>query len=89
VQHFIDNCPPFRAVLCACMMSWYNTALRDGTTSEKFAAGRNDLYMAVYLPYCDVFVTRDTEQELCLRELTKYISIDTDVVSFDAFKDEL
>jgi hypothetical protein len=89
VQHFIDNCLPFRALLCACLMSWYNTSLRDGNGCEKFAAGRNDLFMAVYLPYCDVFVTRDAEQESCLRELTKYIGIDTEVLAFDAFKDEL
>jgi len=89
VQHFIDNCLPFRALLCACLMSWYNTSLRDWNKSQKFAAGRNDLFMAVYLPYCDVFVTRDEEQESCLRELTKYIGIDTEVLSFDSFKDEL
>jgi hypothetical protein len=45
--------------------------------------------MAVYLPYCDVFVTRDAEQESCLRELTKHIGIDTEVLAFDAFTDEL
>ena len=89
VQHFIDNCPPFRAVLCSHLMSWYNTSLRDGNTSEKFSAGRNDLFMAVYLPFCDVFVTRDAEQESCLRELTKYIGVDTEVLGFDAFKGEL
>lgn len=89
VQHFIDNCPPFRAQLCSLLMSWYNTSLRDGNTSEKFAAGRNDLFMAVYLPFCDVFVTRDAEQESCLRELTKYIGIDTEVLGLDAFQGEL
>jgi hypothetical protein len=89
VQHFIDNCPPFRALLCACLMSWYNTSLREGNRSEKFAAGRNDLFMAVYLPYCDVFVTRDGEQESCLRELTRWIGIDTEVLAFDVFNDEL
>ncbi|MGP8260212.1 MAG: hypothetical protein ACLQM6_09720 [Acidobacteriaceae bacterium] len=89
VQHFIDNCLPFRALLCACLMTWYNTSLRDGNKSEKFAAGRNDLFMAVYMPYCDVFVTRDAEQETCLCELTKFIGIDTEVLSFDAFADEL
>jgi hypothetical protein len=89
VRHFIDNCPPFNALLCSLLMSWYNTSLRDGNSSEKFAAGRNDLFMAVYLPYCDVFVTRDAEQESCLRELTKYIGVDTEVLPFDAFNGEL
>ena len=89
VQDFIDNCPPFRAVIYSFMMSWYNTSLRVGNDSEKFAAGRNDLFMAVYLPFCEVFVTQDGEQESCLRELTKYIGIDTEVLGFDAFKSEL
>jgi hypothetical protein len=89
VQHFIDSCPPFRALLCACLMSWYNTSLRDYNKSDKFAAGRNDLFMAVYLPYCHVFVTRDAGQESCLRELTRHIGIDTEVLAFNAFKDQL
>jgi len=89
VQHFIDNCPPFRAQLCALLMSWYNTSLREGNTSEKFAAGRNDLFMSVYLPFCDVFVTRDTDQESCLRELTKYTGVDTEILSLDTFTNEL
>jgi hypothetical protein len=89
VQHFIDNCPPFRAQLCALLMSWYNTSLREGNTSEKFAAGRNDLFMSVYLPLCDVFVTRDADQESCLRELTKYTGVDTEILSLDTFTNEL
>ena len=89
VQHFIDNCPPFRAQLCALLMSWYNTSLREANTSEKFAAGRNDLFMSVYLPFCDVFVTRDTDQESCLRELTKYTGVDTEILSLDTFTNEL
>ena len=89
VQRFIDNCPPFRAQLCALLMSWYNTSLRDGNTSEKLAAGRNDLFMSMYLPFCDVFLTRDAAQESCLRELTRYIGVDTEVVSFDAFTNEM
>jgi hypothetical protein len=58
-------------------------------TSEKFAAGRNDLFMAVYLPLCDIFVTRDAEQESCLRELSKYIGVATEVLSFQDFTDSL
>jgi hypothetical protein len=91
VQSFLDNCPPFRAAVCAFLMSWYNTSLREGNTSEKFAAGRNDLFMAVYLPYCDVFVTgeKNGEQERCLHELKKYIGVETEVIGFDAFRGEL
>ena len=62
---------------------------RGNETFARTARASKQLFMAVYLPYCDVFVTRDAEQERCLRELTKYIGIDTEVLSFDAFKDEL
>lgn len=89
VRHFIATCPPFRALLCAVLMSWYNTSLRKGNTSEKFGAGRNDMFMAVYLPLCDIFVMRDTGQESCLKELTKYIGVRTEVLSFDDFTDSL
>jgi hypothetical protein len=86
VKHFIDNCPPFRAVLLALLLSWYNTSLRVGNKSEKLAAGRNDLFMAVYLPLCDIFVTRDSGQEKCLRELRKYLgSPAAEIMSFDEF----
>jgi tRNA(Arg) A34 adenosine deaminase TadA len=33
--------PPLRAQLCALLMSWYNTSLREGNTSEKFASRRS------------------------------------------------
>jgi hypothetical protein len=89
VQQFIDNCLPCRALLCSCLMPWYNTSLRDYNKSEKFAVERNDLLMAIYLPFCDVFVTRDAEQEKCLRELTKHIGIHTEILGFDEFKDKL
>jgi len=86
VKHFTDNCPPFRALLLALLMSWYNTSLRDGNNSEKLAAGRNDLFMAVYLPLCDIFVTRDASQEKCLRELRNYLgSPAAEIMSFDEF----
>jgi hypothetical protein len=49
VQHFIDNCPPFRATLYAFLMSWYQHSARD-ESGEKFKAGRNDLFMATYPP---------------------------------------
>ena len=53
------------------LLSWYDRSVRHRHTGEKFQAGRNDLFMAVYLPYCDKFVTAEKlrEQEKCLREV--------------------
>jgi hypothetical protein len=49
VKHFIDSCPPFRAFLCGIFMSWYQHSARDDRFGERFRAGRNDLFMSVYL----------------------------------------
>ena len=84
VQHLVDNCPPFRAMLCGVMMSWFNTSLKN-KRGERFAAGRDDMFMAVYLPLCDLFVTRDVDQHQCLSELTQYAGIGTEVAYFDDF----
>jgi hypothetical protein len=88
VQHFIDTCPPFRGMLYGVMMSWYNGSLKHAR-GQSFAAGRNDLLMAVYLPLCDVFVTRDRDQQKCLSELARFIGVRTDVQYLDDFLIEL
>ena len=84
VQHFFEECPPFRAMLCGVMMSWFNTSLKH-QSGERLAAGRDDMFMAVYLPLCDLFVTRDKDQQKCLGELTQYADVGTEVVYFDEF----
>jgi hypothetical protein len=86
VQHFMDNCPPFLASLYAFLMSWYQHSARD-ERGERFKAGRNDLFMATYLPYCDVFVTAEIkhEQEKCLKELAAVLNLKTEVLSYDDF----
>ena len=49
---------------------------------KKFEAGRNDMFMAVHLPYCDKFVTAEKygEQERCLREVVAVaVSLETEI----------
>lgn len=88
VQHFFENCPPFRAMLCGVMLSWFNTSLKH-KSGERFAAGRDDMFMAVYLPLCDLFVTRDRDQHKCLAEVTQYADVGTEVAYFDEFTADL
>jgi hypothetical protein len=52
MQNVIDPCPPLRALIHAMLMSWYNLSVRDDK-GERLEAGRNDIFMAVHLPYCD------------------------------------
>ncbi len=86
IREFMDACPPFRALIYAMLLSWYDRAVRD-EKGEKFEAGRNDLFMAVHLPYCDKFVTAEIyrEQERCLREVAFVAGLETEILSYDDF----
>jgi hypothetical protein len=86
IKEFMEACPPFRALIYAMLLSWYDRAVRD-EKGEKFEAGRNDLFMAVHLPYCDKFVTAEKygEQERCLREVAFVAGLETEILSYDDF----
>jgi hypothetical protein len=51
----------------------------------KKRAGRNDQMMAVYLPYCDRFVTRDKKQLERLRDVSAEAKLNCEVSSYGAF----
>lgn len=87
VRQFMDCCPPFRAGVYANLLVWYHRSLRDLHGAEKFSAGGIDLFMAIYLPYCDQFITAETcrEQERCLREVASVADLKMQVRSYDDF----
>ena len=87
VTEFTNVCQPFRALLYGMLLSWYDLSVRDRHAGEKFRADRNDMFMSVYLPYCDQFVTqrKKGEQEKCLREIVKLAGLETQVLSYDDF----
>ncbi len=91
LDEFISLCKPLRAFLNAHHMGRYDRALRDKHHGERFRAGRNDLYMAVYLPYCDEFVTDEKhgEQAKCLREVAALTGLPTAILTFDEFYEGL
>jgi hypothetical protein len=68
MKEFMRVCPPFRSLVYAMFVPWYSNAVRDYHAGEKLNAGFNDLFMSVYLPYCDQFVTADAGQEKALRD---------------------
>jgi hypothetical protein len=89
VKQFMNMCPPFRALIYAMLMSWYNFGVRNPNTGQRFNAGANDQFMSIYLPYCDKFVTADEEQEKSLRELAHVTGVETEVLSYDDFRASL
>jgi hypothetical protein len=84
----LDAWPPFRAFNYAFMLSWHSLAV-GSETREKFETGRIDLFMAIYLPYCDKFVTaeKNGEPEKCLREIAAIAGLETDILSYDRFRE--
>jgi hypothetical protein len=85
VKEFAAACPPFLALIYAVFLPWYNNAVRDPNTGERMIAGSNDLYMSVYLPYVDMFVTNDDDQEKALREVARLAKLETKILSYDNF----
>ena len=85
VKEFAAACPPFLALIYAVFLPWYNNAVRDPNTGERVIAGSNDLYMSVYLPYVDMFVTDDQDQEKALREVARLAKLETKILSYDDF----
>jgi hypothetical protein len=88
IRAFIQACPPFRAACYALSMAWYEGSLRETPVSPE----RNDLMMAMYLPYSGRFVTNDTQgkgkdggQEMRLSEIATAAQIPCEVTSFVAF----
>jgi len=87
IRHFVDVCPPYPCAVWGLVMTWYDRSLRDFDGGEKFHAGRNDLLMAIYLPYCDQFISAEVkkEQKRCLAEIVRLAGTHTVVRTYDEF----
>jgi hypothetical protein len=83
IKAFMDVCPPVRAACYGLVMAWFHGSLclSDGTAT----AGRNDLKMATYLPYCERFVTADWAQRKDLHEIATEAKIGCEILSFEEF----
>ena len=83
IMTFMDVCPPFRAACYSILGSWYDCSLKH--PPPKKPPGRNDHMMAVYLPYCGRFVTRDKQQGQRLQEVAVEAQVSCDVLYYDDF----
>lgn len=88
VRDLADRCPPFLMMVLAAVMAQYARAI-VGNPKKKKRAGRVDLLMSVYLPYCRVFVTHDDDQTVCLREIGKAGGSDSEILSYAEFRSRL
>jgi hypothetical protein len=88
VREFAERCPPFLMMILAAAMAQYKRAIIE-TPKKRKRAGRVDLLMAVYLPYCRVFVTHDGDQEMCLREMAAVTDLEREILPYDVFRSRI
>ena len=86
VKDFIERCPPFKALLLSLCFSQYDMCIRDPRMPSLGKAGRYDMFSAVYLPYCMVFVTNDPGQCKALTAVTDLMAQEISILMYDAFK---
>jgi hypothetical protein len=89
IREFIERCPPFQAKLLAIFLALYGRCVRDAKSGPSLKAGKFDIYMSVYLPYCDQFITADQQQLDALREVASVSTLGVRVRSYRDFKDGL
>lgn len=83
IRRFITQCPPFRALLSALNVALFDRCVLEDQRSN--VAGRNDLFMSVYLPYCDDFVSNDRPQQKALREVVSLADVPTRIWWYEEF----
>lgn len=89
VKDFMDRCPPFKALLVALCFSQYDRCIRGEREPSLGRAGRLDMFSAVYLPYCLVFVTNDKGQYKALTAVSELMELPTSILLYDEFKANL
>jgi hypothetical protein len=88
VRDFTDRCPPFLMMVMATAKAQYERAIVEKPKGKR-RAGRLDLLMSIYLPYCRVFVTHDDDQEACLREMATVANLEVEVLAYREFRGRL
>jgi hypothetical protein len=90
IKAFMEVCPPFRAACYGLVMAWYNWSLRpQNGKKQRDKAGRNDLMMSTYLPYCGRFISNDWPQRKNLSEIAIEAGIDCATLSFKELRTHL
>lgn len=77
IRKFISECPPFRALLAAFIVAQYDRSICEDPQPR--LAGRNDMLMAMYLPYCHEFISNDHAQQKALRQVVSIAGLQTSV----------
>ena len=83
IRGFVRQCPPFRALLAAIVVAQYERSISEEVKPR--LAGRNDIFMAGYLPYCHEFISNDHAQQTALRQIVAIAELETSVRWYKEF----
>jgi hypothetical protein len=86
LRKFIGVCPPFHAFVLSLAMAEYGYGIRDHKAHGSYRAERSDLLSALYLPYCDIFVTDDARQLRCLPEIAAAAGLTVEILRWRDFR---
>ena len=64
----------------------YDMCIRDKKMQSLGKAGRNDMFSAVYLSYCKVFVTDDKGHNRAMKAVAELADLDCTVLRYQEFK---
>lgn len=89
VRAFAADCPPFMALQLGLVHAQYDWSITDKQVKRDKRVGRLDMFSAIYLPYCDIYITNDAEQRRCLSEIAVAASLPVEVLSLASFGSRL
>jgi hypothetical protein len=86
LRKFIKVCPPFHAFVLSVVMAEYGYSVRPPDALGSYRCERSDLLSALYLPYCDIFITDDKGQLRCLPEIAAASNMSVEILRYKDFR---
>lgn len=88
-REFLSNMPTWQLFLIGWAHAIFNQAIKENGYSPKKNPGSIDLWCAVYLCFCDFFITNDRAQHQALRLVNTFNPRKTRIFSYQNFRKRL
>ena len=85
-ESFVQKCPPFHVLAIISCIGQYNALPMAPGEQRPPAAGRADLLMATYLPYCDLFISDDPGVRKDLQVVVRELKLTVEILTYQGLK---
>lgn len=89
IRALMLECPPFHTVMLGLVHMQFEWSIIGTPAPTKKRIGKTDTLSAIYLPYCDVYVTNDKRQRKCFKEIASSAQLPVEVWSLAEFRNHL